>query len=151
MEIFPRYWPFVRAIRRLPVNSPHKGQWRGALMFYLIFAWKNGWVNNREAGDLRRHHAHYNIIAMDNTVLQSQQHPRGHDDNAMITSLLRQNDVAKSFWRNNNVIFALCVRSGGNMMKPLPYQYTRNASVNWTPLSDFLNLYKTPLSTFLFE
>ena len=28
---FPRYWPFVRGIRRLLVNSPHKGQWRGAL------------------------------------------------------------------------------------------------------------------------
>ena len=36
-----------------PVNSPHKGQWRGALMFSLISAWINGWVNNREAGDLR--------------------------------------------------------------------------------------------------
>ena len=30
---FPRYWPFVRGIHRSPVNSPHKGQWRGALMF----------------------------------------------------------------------------------------------------------------------
>ena len=35
---FPRYWPFVRGIHRSPVNSPHKGQWRGALMFYLICA-----------------------------------------------------------------------------------------------------------------
>ena len=33
---FPRYWPFVRGIHRWPVNSPHKGQWRGALMFSLI-------------------------------------------------------------------------------------------------------------------
>ena len=33
---FPRYWPFVRGIHRSPVNSPHKGQWRGALMFSLI-------------------------------------------------------------------------------------------------------------------
>ena len=32
----PRYWPFVRGIHRSPVNSPHKGQWHGALMFYLI-------------------------------------------------------------------------------------------------------------------
>ena len=36
---FPRYWPFVRGIHRSPVNSPHKGQWRGALMFSLIYAW----------------------------------------------------------------------------------------------------------------
>ena len=35
---FPCYWPFVRGIRRSPVNSPHKGQWHGALMFSLICA-----------------------------------------------------------------------------------------------------------------
>ena len=33
---FPRYWPFVWVIHRPPVNSPHKGQWRGALVFSLI-------------------------------------------------------------------------------------------------------------------
>ena len=42
---FPRYWPFVRGIHRPPVNSPHKGQWRGDLMFFSIYAWMNGWVN----------------------------------------------------------------------------------------------------------
>ena len=47
----------------VPVNSPHKGQWRGALMFSLICVWINGWVNNREAGDLRRHRGHYAVIA----------------------------------------------------------------------------------------
>ena len=61
---FPRYWLFVRGIHRSPVNSPHKGQWRGALMFSLICARINGWVNKREAGDLRRHHAHYDVIVM---------------------------------------------------------------------------------------
>ena len=61
---FPRYWPFVRGIHRGPVNSPHKGQWRGALMFSLICVWINGWVNNREAGDLRRYHAHYDVTVM---------------------------------------------------------------------------------------
>ena len=35
---FPRYWPFVRGIHRSPVNSQHKGQWRGGLMFPLICA-----------------------------------------------------------------------------------------------------------------
>ena len=30
---FPRNCPFVRGIHRSPMNSPHKGQWRGALMF----------------------------------------------------------------------------------------------------------------------
>ena len=61
---FPRYWPFVREIHRSPVNFPHKGQWRGALMFALICVWINGWVNNREAGDLRRYRSHYDVIVM---------------------------------------------------------------------------------------
>ena len=58
------YWSFVRGIHRSPVNSPHKGQWRGALMFSLICDWINGWVNNREAGDLRRHRAHHDVIVL---------------------------------------------------------------------------------------
>ena len=62
---FPRYWPFVRGIHRSPVNSPHTGQWHGALMFSLICARINGWVNIREAGDLRRHRAHYDVTVMD--------------------------------------------------------------------------------------
>ena len=61
---FPRNWPFVREIHRSPVNFPHKGQWRGALMFPLIYAWINDWVNNHEAGDLRRQHGHYDVIVM---------------------------------------------------------------------------------------
>ena len=44
-----------------PVNSP---QWRGALMFPLICAWINTWVNNSEAGDLRCHCAHYDVIVI---------------------------------------------------------------------------------------
>ena len=61
---FPRYWPFVRGIHRSPVNSSHKGQWRGALIFSLICARINGWVNNREAGDLRRHRSYHDVIVM---------------------------------------------------------------------------------------
>ena len=60
---FPRYWSFVRGIRRSPVNSRHKCQWR-VLMFSLICAWINGWVNNGEAGDLRRNRVHYDVIVM---------------------------------------------------------------------------------------
>ena len=61
---FPRCWPFLRGIQRSLVNSPHKGQWGGAVMFSLICAWINGWVNNREAGDLRRHRAHYDVTVI---------------------------------------------------------------------------------------
>ena len=61
---FPHYWPFVQGIHRSLVNSPHKGQWRGALMFSLIYAWTNAWVHNCEAGDLRCHHTHYDVTVM---------------------------------------------------------------------------------------
>ena len=42
----------------------HKGQWRGGLMLSLICAWMSGWINNREAGDLRRHRVHCDVIVM---------------------------------------------------------------------------------------
>ena len=61
---FTRYWPFVRGIHRSPVNSLHRGQWRGALMFSSICVCINGWVNNREAGDLRCYRAHCDVIVM---------------------------------------------------------------------------------------
>ena len=52
---FSRYWPFVRG---------RQCQWRGALIFSLICAWINGWINNREVGDLRPNRAHYDISVM---------------------------------------------------------------------------------------
>ena len=63
---FPRYWPFVGGIRRSPVNSPHKGQWRGALIFSLICAWKKNkhWVNTREAGDFLILSHQYHILPL---------------------------------------------------------------------------------------
>ena len=48
----------------LCLDIPHKSQWREALMFSLICAWINGWVNNGEAGDSRRHRAHYYVTVM---------------------------------------------------------------------------------------
>ena len=71
---FPRYWPFVRGIHRSPVISPHKGQWRGALIFSLICVWANGWVNNREAGDLTRYRAHYDVTTMITYSAMSMEH-----------------------------------------------------------------------------
>ena len=71
---FSRYWPFVRGIHRSPVNSSHKGQWRGALIFSLIRAWTNGWVNNRDAGDLRHHRAHYDVTVMKMTRVCTASH-----------------------------------------------------------------------------
>ena len=63
---FLHYWPFVWGIHWFSVNSPHKGQWCGALKFSLICTWTNSGVNHRDAGDLRCHHAHYDITVMHN-------------------------------------------------------------------------------------
>ena len=60
----PCYWPFVRGIHQSPVDSSHKCQWREASMFSLICDWTNGWANNRDAGDMRRRRARYDITVM---------------------------------------------------------------------------------------
>ena len=49
---------------RSPVDSPQKGQWRGALVFFLICAYTNGCLNNQDVGDLRCHRAHYGVIVI---------------------------------------------------------------------------------------
>ena len=59
---FHRYWLFVRGI--------HLSRWiprtkaSDAEMFSLICASINACVNNREASDLRRHRAHYDVIVL---------------------------------------------------------------------------------------
>ena len=61
-KLFPRYWPFVRGIHRSTVNSLTKAS--DAELWYFLWSRINGWVNNREAVDLRRHHAHYDVTVM---------------------------------------------------------------------------------------
>ena len=48
-------------IYRLPVDFPKK---RPALVFSLICAWTNICANTRDADDLRRHGAHYDVTVM---------------------------------------------------------------------------------------
>ena len=105
----PRNWPFVRGNSPVPVNSPHKGQWRGALMFSLICVWINGWVNNREAGDLRRHRGHYDVNVMCTERLQFKE-PVG--------------------------VFSAC-RINKVEMKWFLYYITNNTSENWL-LEDYM-------------
>ena len=64
METFSALLAICAGNSPVPVNFPHKSQWRGALMFSLICVWINGWVNNHEAGDLRRYRIHYDVIVM---------------------------------------------------------------------------------------
>ena len=71
MGTFPRYLLFVRGIHRWPIDSHHKGEWCGAWMFSLICAWTNSRANNREAVDLSRHRAHYDVTVMVTTIWSS--------------------------------------------------------------------------------
>ena len=54
----------VRGIHRSPVNSPDRSLWRGALMFSLMYAWFDVWVNNGDNGGLRRPRAHNDVTVM---------------------------------------------------------------------------------------
>ena len=64
METFSVLLAIGAGNHQSPVNSSHKGQWRGALVCSLICVWINGCVNNREAGYVRRYGAHYDITVM---------------------------------------------------------------------------------------
>ena len=64
METFSALLAICAGNSPVPVNFPHKGQWRGALMFALICVWIIAWVNNRKASDLRRYRLHYDVIVM---------------------------------------------------------------------------------------
>ena len=68
METFSALLAIWEGNSQVPVNSPHKGQWRGTLMFSLICARINCWVSNGEAGDLRHHGAHYYVIVMNLSI-----------------------------------------------------------------------------------
>ena len=64
METFSALGALLLGIHRSPVNSPHKDQWHGVLIYSLICAWSYGWVNNRYACNLRRHRTHYDVSVM---------------------------------------------------------------------------------------
>ena len=116
---FPRNWPFMRGIHRSPVNSPHKGQWRRALMFSFVCV--NDWVNNREAGDLICYRAHYDVIVM-----------RRPDACAWAPEM----DVGKVLCDQWGIVLNLIGHMGTRIrMKSCETNsYTLQDSVKWTPL-----------------
>ena len=67
---FPRHWSLVREIHWSTVDSPHIRQWRESLIFSLICVWTNDSENNRDAGDFRRHRAHYDVTVICGDTLQ---------------------------------------------------------------------------------
>ena len=106
---FPRCWPFVWGVHRSPLNSPHKGQWRRAFMFSLICTWINGWVNNREAVDFRRHRAHYEVIVMGNPTDAVPHFSHGTDGWALLDSV-PSHYLNQHCWQSNQNINILLLR-----------------------------------------
>ena len=58
-------WRETSSNHRSQVDSPHKGQWRGALIFSSTISW----ANNLDAGDLRRHRAHFDVTVVVGNVV----------------------------------------------------------------------------------
>ena len=99
METFFALLVFCAGNSSVPVKSPHKGQWRGDLMFSLICALINGWVNNGEAGDLRRHRTHYDVIVMGTSNLKGALTKEAVETKAWICHY-----ISLLHWRHMNVI-----------------------------------------------
>ena len=103
---FPHYWPFVLGIHWSPVNSPHKGQWHGALMFSLICTWLNGSANNGEANYSRRHRAHHYVTVMIILMPYLKSHCNSYED-LMITLLKLLTTSLRRQWVNYVYMFNL--------------------------------------------
>ena len=107
----------LRGIHRSPVNSPHTDQWRGALMFSLICAWTGSWVNNQDAGDLRRHRAHYDVTVMwCRIVIQWSWQP--WDLSAFNTSLLSNFELVKRVKLGGSVHYGKNCLKFGTLLYP---------------------------------
>ena len=115
---FPRNWPFVRGIHRSPVNSPHKGQWREALMFSLICVWINGWENNREVGDLRSYRAHYDVIVMEMHLWDVIIRPSSNSNGGLpIPSLKFKHGWMIEYQSHSMMVLMICVISFGSSLR----------------------------------
>ena len=126
---FPRYWPFVRGIHRSPVNSPHKGQWRGALMFSLICVWIKrlskqswGWWLETPSRPLWRHRNDINefwtVLGILRGLLQQRTPVRNSSLTQISRNLVRREHpfhVSNSF-ENLHCALQWCLRA---LCKPL--------------------------------
>ena len=105
METFSALLAICAGNSPVPVKSPHKGQWRVALMFTLICARINGWVNNHEAGDLRRHRAHYDVIVM--------QIPSLHECQPLIDNAIRYDWIGVQYFSQHALTMCFVELSHG--------------------------------------
>ena len=80
METFSALLAFCEEIQRSLLNSPHKGQWRGTLMFLWSAPHPNGWANHPGAGDLRHHPVQYDFTVMWYFYRNCYKHLQHHQD-----------------------------------------------------------------------
>ena len=116
----------------VPENSQHKGQWRGALMFSLICARIINWVNNREAGDLRRHRDHYDVSVMVALYLQ-------------LTSL-RMSNLEWIKWRHISVMASLIT---GNPIAPMTFSSSTQRARSMESISMWWHHHGPPQYTYI--
>ena len=130
---FPHYWPFVRGIHWSLVNSPHKGQWRRALMLSLNCAWINGWANNREAGDLRCHHTHYDVTVVVEFIhcIRAQ---RITDKLFLFVLSVEMKQIHDTDVAPNRVAYTLIARFMGPTWGPSGADRTHVGPMNWVSL-----------------
>ena len=62
----------------------------------------NGWVNHREVGDLRRHHAYYNVIVMFQYSIYWEKQTNRYAEETMklVLFVLEINDISRIFLYN---------------------------------------------------
>ena len=102
---FPRCWPFVREFtghRWIPLTKASDAElW---CFHSLICVWMNNRVNNREAGDLRRHRAHYDVTVMDihtglfQCLWDCQSHIQCYQICYLCNTLVLSSAVMRDYW-----------------------------------------------------
>ena len=115
------------AVHRSSVNFLHKGQWFGALMFSLSWAWTNGWANRRGAGDLRR--AHYDVTELLSYV------PLSHTKKLFYHCIIAGYDATMYLGYVSNLVL-----SGGTnpLPKPVFIQTNISACIYWNVFENFI-------------
>ena len=97
METFSALLALCAGNSPVPVNSPHKGQWRFLWKRQWCFLWSADWVNNREAGDLRRHRGHYdaNVMSLIASFMGSTWGPPGAERTQVGSMLATRNLLSR--------------------------------------------------------
>ena len=99
METFSASLAICAVNSPVPGEFPHKGQWRGAMMFSLIYVWINDWVNDREAGDLRHYRAHYDVTVMSIEMFHWNGGNSKNDDSAGYNRPIIKQNKTRTVWQ----------------------------------------------------